>query len=122
MSTKLAGIIAITLSLSAMLIVLLFIPMMIQKMSNIQGSLSLKMDEFNVSISWKLGHCHSRPAFVKSQSDHDLTLDTFQVIAEDAWKEIMNVRHHTPKERKTRQTGVCRIHLALFQISETYYN
>lgn len=49
MSTKIAGAIAITLSLSSMVLVLLFVPFMIGKMSNIHGKLQVSMEEFSVS-------------------------------------------------------------------------
>lgn len=44
-----------------------------------------------------------------------------QVMAEDAWKEIMNVRQNIPKERKTRQTGICRtFHIFYFENNFTH--
>lgn len=49
MSTKVAGFVAIGLSLTTSLIMLLFVPIMIQKLTNIQSSLQVHMDEFNVS-------------------------------------------------------------------------
>lgn len=78
MSTKAAGVVAIIFSVCSLLGVMMFIPILWQKMSTIQSKLRMDMDEFNV-------------------------------MTEDAWKEIMVVRHDKPKARPARQaTGICR--------------
>lgn len=46
------------------------------------------------------------------QSKLQMEMDEFNVIAEDAWKEIMVIRHEKPKTRAARQaSGTCRKHL-----------
>lgn len=42
------------------------------------------------------------------QTKLQMQMDEFNVVADDAWKEIMFVRSEQPKPRKARQAGLCR--------------
>lgn len=93
------GGIAIILSFGCMMTMLIFIPSMTRKMANIQSKLRSEMATFNVSILYN--GIIVRRWFI----NHDFLWN--QVVADDAWKELMVIRKELPnvEPRKTREAG-----------------
>lgn len=95
MWTHVVAYISVSMSIFSILGCVMFIPYLRYAVLEINDEMKTNMDEFNVGKKKLVYKLHLK------------VFSCFQLLSEDAWKEIVSVVNAWPK-RVLRQTGICR--------------